>query len=230
MKIVSRDKYIDRRVKAGQWLSLGALVVLGGSLIVFFTREEMWSLTMLIGSVGFIMSVAGSYYTDRFSGPMAQHLKVPELLKGLDDTHTLLMYSGPVPFMLVDPGGVTVLVVKNQGGTVAFQNNRWQHQQRLRFFRQMAGQESLGRPELQGEALVDQVVKYLKRVLPEALEIPVRAIAVFIDPDVQLEADSAPIPSLRASKVKGWLRGPGRRPALPAETRAEVLKAFDIEA
>ncbi len=62
----------------------------------------------------------------------------------MSDEYTLLIYRGPVPFVLVEPGGVTVLTVKSHAGKVVYTQNGWQHQQKWGFLRRFAGQEAVG--------------------------------------------------------------------------------------
>ncbi len=228
MRILSRETYIRRATTAGKWLTLISLGLLGSSFIVYMTRMEWWYITLTLASLGFICSVFGSYYGDRFAGPLAHHIRIPEALKGFDDDYALLVYQTPAPFVLVEPSGLTVILVKNQGGVVTYTNGKWRHRQAGRFFRQMGGQEALGRPDDHARLLVADVQRYLRKRLPQGVEIPVRAIVVFIAPKVQLDAADSPLPALRAEKVKGWLRGPGRRPVLSAELRRNLAEALDL--
>lgn len=229
MRVIVKNTYIDHRIKLAQWLPLVALGFLAGSMLVSWKQPDQWNLTLLLVGLGFIFSVAGSYYVDRFGGRLPHFVKVPEALKGLDDEYTLLVYRLPVPFVLVEPGGLTVIQVKGQGGEVSYRNGHWRHSQSWRFFRQLGGQESLGQPDRQARELENRLVKYLRRRLPDTVEVPVRGIVLFIDPEVHLEAEDAPVPALRAVKLKGWLRSKeGRRPTLPVETRRQLAEALGI--
>jgi len=228
MRIVAKEAYIRRATGAGKWLTLVALGLLGLSFIIYMLNVNWWFVTLVLGGLGFVCSVLGSYYGDRFAGPQAYHLRVPEMLKGFDDDYSLLVYTTPVPFVLVEPGGLTVLLVKNQGGSVTYSNGKWRHKQAGRFFRQMGGQEALGRPENYAALLVADLQRYLRKRLPQVEDIPVRALIVFIAPKVELDAADSPVPALRAEKVKGWLRGPGRRPALPGEMRRALVQALGL--
>ena len=228
MRIVAKETYIRRATGIGKWLTLFSLLLLGLSLVIYMVRVDLWFVTLSLGGLGFVFSVVGSYYGDRFAGPLAHHVRVPEALKGLDDEHTLLVYKTPAPFVLIEPSGLTVLLVKNQGGTVTYANGKWRHQQAGRFLRQMGGQEALGRPDEHAALLVSDMQRYLRKRLPDGVEIPVRAVIVFIAPKVQLDAADSPTPALRAEKVKGWLRGPGRRSTLSGELRRQLADALGL--
>lgn len=229
MRIIAREAYIRRATEIGKWLTLLSLALLAASLLLYMTRSELWGIILGLGGLGFVFSVIGSYYGDRFAGALAHHVRIPEALKGLDDEYTLLIYKTPAPFVLLEPSGLTVLLVKNQGGEVTYAHGKWQHKQRGRFFRQMGGQEALGRPDEHAQLLVAEMQRYLRKRLPEGVDVPVRAVIVFIAPKVQLDAAESPIPALRAEKLKGWLRGPGKRSALPGVVRQQLAAALGIE-
>ncbi len=229
MRVIVKNTYIERRIKLAQWLPLVALGLLAGSMLVSWKQPDQWNLTLALVGLGFIFSVAGSYYVDRFGGRLPHFAKVPEALKGLDDSYTLLIYRLPAPFVLVEPGGLTAIQVKGQGSEVSYRDGHWRHSQRWRFFRQFGGQESLGEPDYQARKLEKRLVQYLRKRLPDTVETPVRSVVLFIDPDVHLEAEGSPVPALRAAKLKGWLRSKeGRRPALSGETRRQLAEALGI--
>lgn len=228
MRVIAREGYIRRATTAGKWLTLISLGLLALSFAVYMIRVEWWFITLGLGSVGFIFSVMGSYYGDRFAGPLAHHVRIPEALKGFDDDYILLEYKTPVPFVLVEPGGLTVILVKSQGGIVTYANGKWRHKQAARFFRQLSGQEALGRPDDYAQLLVADLSRYLRKRMVEEAQIPIRAIIVFVAPKVQLEAADSPVPSLRAEKVKGWLRGPGKRPTLSADLRHRLSEVLGL--
>jgi hypothetical protein len=68
----------------------------------------------------------------------------------------------------------------------------------------------------------------LSRHLPD-LEVPIRAVIVFVNPDVTLDADVSPVPALHTKKLKAWLRGPGTMKPLPDAVHRELADAFGIE-
>lgn len=228
MKIVANETYIERREKAGEVIPMVAMGCLLGSVVLSVTQPEWFVLTMGLTLLGFLLSLAGSFFLDRFVGERAHHKTVPAALKGLDDRYTLIMYELPVPFVLVEPGGVSTILPKNHGGEITYEGGRWLHQQKARLLRQIGGQEALSRPERQVEGQVKKIESYLEERLPEDTEVPVRGLLLFTNPELHLEADDAPVPAIRAAKLKNWLRGPGRLTNLPSETRAQIKEALEI--
>ena len=228
MKIVANESYIEKRTKLGEVLPLVSLGLLAGSLALTYFRPEWMGLTVVIVLLGFFASVAGSYYVNRFAGSMPMFKELPKLLKGLSDQYTLLLYELPISFVLVEPGGLTAIKVKNQSGKISFHAGKWEHDQRLRLLRQFGGEESVGKPDEQAAALVKDLEKYLAERLPAGVEVPVRGLALFINPEAHLDTDESPLPVLWSGELKGWLRGKGKRAPLPAETRYALEEALGL--
>jgi hypothetical protein len=229
MRIIRNERRIEVLSSVGQYASLGGLLVLLAGLIISFVRP-MWLLPVAISmAVGFTLSVVGGFFADRFVGPLAHHTALAEVLKGLDYRHTLLQYVLPADHVLLEPGGCTVFVVKSQGGEVTYeggQKGRWRHKQRGKIFRRLVGQAGVGRPDREARDEVERLEDYLAERLEEADEIPVRAAIVFVNEEVQLEADESPVPAFYRKKVKDWLRGPGDLRPLPEELQQQLTEAL----
>ena len=228
MRIVANEAYIERRAKLGEILPLLSLGLLVGSLVLTYLQPEWTGVTMIMVLLGFFASIAGSYYVNRFTGNMPMFKELPKILKGLSDEYTLLMYKLPVPFVLVEPGGLTTIKVKNQSGEIGFHEGKWEHNQRMKFLRQFGGEESLGKPDAQAAAQAQDLEKYLAKRLPADVAVPVRGVALFISPEAQLDTAQSPLPVLWSGELKNWLRNKGHRPTLPAETRRALAKALEI--
>ncbi len=231
MRLISNEKHISSRKKIGERAPFVGLVLLAVSTVLVFLKPEwLWG-TMALVWVGFMVSLAGSYLGDRYVGPNAGHRRIPESLKGLDGSYTLLMYKTSVPFVLAEPGGLTVLSVKSQGGTITYADGKWRQRQKLGLLRRFAGQESLGRAhkgaEIEQSILLDQ----LRKLLPDGMTVPVRTLLVFTHPDVvlQVDEDSVPVPAVRASELKRWLRRTPLRPQLPEAVQQALRTALRLD-
>ncbi len=229
MRVIADEKRIKRRTKVGEIVPLVALAVLLVATVLIFAKPEwMWT-TMVLVWVGLLLSLTGSYLAERYVGPLAHHKKVVEALEKLDDNHILLLYTLPVPFVLVEPGGVTTITVSSHGGEIAYRDGHWVHHERLSLFRRLAGQESLRHVVRQAALDEETMRRFLAERLPD-VEVPVRGVLLFIHPDAQLEARDAPIPAFRPSRLRRWLRRSGRRDPLPEEVHRRLLEALGIEA
>lgn len=229
MHIVRNQRRINILSDVGQYASLGGLLALLAGLVISFTRPR-WLIPMLASvTVGFILSVAGGYLASRYAGSLAHHQALAEMLKGLDYRHTLLQYVLPASHVLLEPGGCTVFVVKTQGGEVAYEDGKWKHHQRGKIFRQIVGEERLGAPHLEAEREIRKLERYLDQHVDGAERVPVRAAIVFVNPDVQVEADDSPVPAFYRKKVKAWLRGRGNLEPLPDDARHQLAKALGTD-
>ncbi|MCU0521249.1 MAG: hypothetical protein MUF84_11220 [Anaerolineae bacterium] len=230
MQVISNAAHISSRRKIGERAPFVGLVILAVSAVLVFLKPEWLWATMALVWLGFMVSLAGSYLGDRYVGPNAGHKRIPEALKGLDSGYTLLMYRTSVPFVLLEPGGLTVLSLKSQGGSITFANGKWQQRQKMSLLRRFAGQESLGRPQQIAESERQSVLDQLKKLLPDGVQVPVRTVLVFTNPDVVLrvDEDTVPVPSVRAAELKRWLRRTPMRPQLPDSAHRAIRDALNL--
>ena len=231
MRIIANESKIERRAKIGEIAPFAGLIVLVLATVLIFARPEwMWG-TLALVWVGLLISLTGGYLGDRYVGAQAHHKRVPESLKGFDDDFVLLMYSASVPFVFVEPGGINVVTVKSQAGEVRYEDERWRHNQKLGWLRRFAGQESLGRPDKLARAEVEVLEGTLNDHLADfddvaVQDIPIRPVVVFTHPDVQLQAEEAPVPALRAAEFKRWLRRHPLTPPLSDKVHRALAEAL----
>jgi len=228
MRIIRNERRIRVLSFIGQYATLAGLLALLASLILSWARPEWLVLMLLSMTLGIILSVVGGFFADRYASPLAHHDALTRALKGLDDQYILLQYVLPASHVLLEPGSCTVFVVKAQGGQVTCEDGRWKHRQRGKFFRQFAGQEAVGAPDLEAGRQVHKLERYLASHLP-GVEVPVQAAIVFVNPDVTLDAAASPVPAFYGKKVKAWLRGPGKRKPLPADTHRRLAEALGVD-
>jgi hypothetical protein len=227
MRIIRNERRIKVSHSIGQYATMGGMVVLIGGLIISFTKPEWFAITVGSLALGFILSIVGSFFLDRFVGPHAHHDALAAALKGLDDRYTLFQYVLPATQVLLGPGGCTVFLIKTQGGQVTYQERgRWKHGQRGKFFRQFAGQEAVGAPDLDAELQTQKLNRWLSSQLPD-VEIPIRPAIVFVNPDVKLDADGSSVPTFYGKKVKSWIRGPGKLKPLPDATYRQLAETLE---
>jgi hypothetical protein len=230
MRLISNESQIKIRTRMGELAPLVGLGLLVAATVVTFGKPE-WSWAMLIVVwVGFVVVIIGGFFGGRYVGPLAHHKKVPEALKGLENSFMLLMYKTPAPFVVVDAGGCTTIMVRSQSGQIIYQNGKWRHQEKMGWLKRFAGQEGVGRPDQMAQLEMEDLQRFLRKRLPEGAEVPVRPVILFVHPDAVVEVEGSPIPVFRAAELKRWLRREGRRPNLPKETLEALYAALGIEA
>lgn len=230
MRISANEKGIARRQKIGKTSTLLGFLFLITAVVISFLRVSSALLVqagfLAAMVVGVVLSFIGGYYGERFVGPQAHHVKVREALKRLDHQYVLFQYTLPTPHVLLGPEGLTVIVVKSQPGTVTYADGKWTHRQRMKFFRQLAGQEALGAPDEDVNVEIARLRRYLKERLPE-VDVPVRGGVLFVHPEVKLNLDNPPVPVFQGGReLRAWLRGPGMGKPLPADVKKRVEEAL----
>jgi hypothetical protein len=228
MRIIRNERHIRTRSFIGRYATLAGLLVLLASLVISYVKPDWILLMLACVTLGIILSMVGGYFADRYAGPLAHHDALVGALKGLDDHHVLLQHVLPASHVMVEPGGCTIFVVKAQEGQVTCQGEgRWKHRHRGKLFRQFAGQETLGAPDVEAGTQARKLERWLAGHLPD-VEVPVRAAIVFVNPDVTLDAAGSPVPAFYGKKVKAWLRGPGKLKPLPGDVGRQLAEALSI--
>jgi hypothetical protein len=147
-----------------------------------------------------------------------------ESLKGLDRKYALMLFASPTNYLLIEPSGVTVFVVRTQEGKISYRDGKWKRRENLlRFW--FGRDEPLGDPTEDLNEELQKVQRVLNEKLP-TLKIPLRGIIVFSHPRAVLDIEPSPIVALRADELKDYLRGPGRLKDLPASIQRKVREAL----
>lgn len=235
MRITINEKKVRRQTLIGRIALYGSLaILLGGVLLSLFGQRIgllnpdnlglFYALYIGILVAGFGLSRVGMHYGNRYLTPMRPERVLRDHLKGLDRKYALMLFQLPVDYVLVEPGGVTVLIVKAQGGPVAYKGGRWSRRESI--FRQWFGREEpLGNPTGDATESLASINEILVQKLP-TLKIPQRAIIIFSDPGAKLDVEPSPIPVLRADGLKDYLRGEGKWKELPASIQRQMREAL----
>lgn len=208
MKIIKNEKLIKRNGTIGQWLSLGALAVLGFGMYLSFTRPELFTYSLICLAVGFIMTQVGMYMGTRYGRSPRPDEKLDTGLKGLHSEFNIYHYSTPVSHLLVGPSGVWAILPYQQGGQVLYEKNRWKLKGGgfLQAYMRIFGQEGLGRPDIEAENEMQAVRKFFEKNM-DGMSIPeVKAVLVFTNEKVELDAGDSPIPAMKLKQLKEFLR------------------------
>ena len=234
MRIIVDDKKYKRMALLGRVSLFGSLAILMGGLLLTLFGQQIGLLNpqnttlfmvVYIGILllGFAVSRLGFYFGNRYLSPTRPDAVLREGLKGLDRKYTLLIFQGPTNYMLVEPGGITVFVVRNQEGPVAYQGGKWKRGENL--FKFWFGRdEPLGDPSADLTTEMGKVNKALTEKMPN-LKVPLRGAVVFSSPKVVLDAEPSPIAVLRIEDVKDFIRGAGKLKELPNSIQRKMREA-----
>jgi len=229
MQIVKNENLITRNARISSIVTLVSLVVLGVGMYITFTRPDLINLSIIALLLGFLLSQVGIFLTNRWGRKPRPDQMLDSALKGLDKHYALYHYQAPPAHVLVGPAGVWVINTKHQRGTITYQKNRWRQKGGGFFFAYLKAfaQEGIGRPDLEIESDIEGLEKYLRKRLP-ALELPpIQAVLVFFHPEVELQVDGAPAPTLPANKLKDFIRKVAKGKSLNPEIAQAIQGALE---
>ena len=220
MKSIKNETLIKRNAKIGGWTSIAALVVLGLGMYISFTRPELFIYSLLALLLGFTLTQIGMYMGNKFGRSPRPDEKLDAGLKGLQNEFVMYHYTTPVSHLLVGPAGVWVMKPYHQRGQVTFKKNRWRMSGGgfLQNYMRIFGQEGLGRPDIEIESDIHALKKHLSKTLDESEMPEINSLMVFTNDEVEIDADSPPIPAMKLKQVKEFIRQKAKEKKLSAET------------
>lgn len=228
MKIIKNEKLIKRNSVIGQWLSLGALVVLGLGMYISFAKPDLFTYSLICLLIGFIMTQVGMYMGSRWGRSPRPDEKLDSGLKGMHSEFTLYHYATPASHLLVGPSGVWALLPYHQRGKIFFEKNRWKLKGGglLQGYMRIFGQEGIGRPDIDAENEVITVRKFLTKNMEESTIPEIKAILVFTSDEVELEAGDSPVPAMKLKQLKEFMRQNSKNRVLTSAQIAEITGLF----
>ena len=118
------------------------------------------------------------------------------------------------------------LLPYRQRGEVTYTKNRWRVGKGgfMQAYMSIFGQEGIGRPDLEAEGEIAAVRKLLAKKLSEG-EIPeVHAALVFMNEEVDLQIEGAPLPAMKIKQLKDFMRQKGKEKPL-GQTQLVAIKS-----
>ena len=220
MKSIKNETLIKRNAKIGGWTSIAALIVLGLGMYISFTRPELFIYSLLALLLGFTLTQIGMYMGNKFGRSPRPDEKLDAGLKGLQNEFVMYHYTTPVSHLLVGPAGVWVMKPYHQRGQVTFKKNRWRMSGGgfLQNYMRIFGQEGLGRPDIEIESDIQALKKHLSKTMDESEMPEINSLMVFTNDEVEIDADSPPIPAMKLKQVKEFMRQKAKEKKLSAET------------
>jgi hypothetical protein len=229
MKIIKNQKLIQRNGKIGQYLSLGALAVLGIGMYISFNKPEWFAYSVLCLLLGFALTQVGMYMGNRWGRSPRPDEKIDSGLKGLHSEFNMYHYSTPASHFLLGPAGAWVLLPYHQRGRVEFKNNRWRLSGGglLQGYMRIFGQEGLGQPHADAKSEVSSLQKFLEKRLDPADVPEVQALVVFTNDDIELQANEAPIPVLKLKQLKDFMRQHSKNRVISSQDIQKIAQILD---
>jgi hypothetical protein len=236
MRIYIDEKKVKRQALIGRIALFGSLAILvGGLLLTLFGQQiGLFSLDNLgmfyviytvILVAGFGISRVGMFYGNRYLAATRPEMVLRECLKGMERTFTLMVFQQPVDYYLIEPGGVTVLIMKTQAGKIDFKGGKWKSRQGMLSF-WLGRDEPLGNPDQEATESMAKINKIFTEKIPN-LKIPLRSVIVFSNPKAELELEPSAIKVLRSPALKDYLRGEGKLKEVPKSIQRQIRTALN---
>ena len=226
MKIIKNEKLIKRNSTIGNYLSLGALVVLGIGMYISIKRTDLFPYALVALMAGFFMTQIGIYMGTRYGRSPRPDEKLDAGLKGLQNEFSMYHYTTPASHLMVGPAGVWLLFPYHQRGQVTFRKKRWQMSGGgfLQGYMRIFGQEGIGRPDIDIDNETRALKKYLSKQMDEN-EIPeINAMLVFTSDEVEIEAADTPVPAMKVKQIKDFFRQKAKEKPI-GQTQLAAVKA-----
>lgn len=237
MRIVVNEAKVKRESNIGKFAIYGSLAILMGGLALTLFGQQWGILTpdnialfyiiyLAILFSGLVVSRVGMYYGNRHLSPRRPELALREQLKGMDRKCSLLLFTEPCDYILIEPSGVTAIIYKTQNGLITYKGNLWKFKTTV-VNRLFGREEPLGDPKKEIDLALTRLNAVFTEKIPDQ-KIPLRGVVVFGGAEAVLEVDPTPYAVLRVDKLKDYLRGEGKLREVPAATQKAVREALGV--
>ncbi|MBN2555956.1 MAG: hypothetical protein JXA97_08460 [Anaerolineales bacterium] len=186
----------------GKFAIFAGLALLGYGFYISLKRDASTvSLLIILASVGTVITQVGSILFAKYGQKPRPDQVLDESLKGLSSSHALFHYALNTDHALLGPAGAVAVIAYQVNGTVIYEKDGY-------YVRGGGGLFGGGRKKkLRGiEKTVMREARELDKVLrwafPDRDDIEVQPLVIFVNENVKVEADSAPIQSAHAQKAK----------------------------
>lgn len=206
MRVVRNIGYVKRRKRLARWSALGGFAMLGATFWLAL-EPSLILLAYVPLLVGTLVFHFGMQQIAKWSRNPRNDVLLDSRLQQFPDKYELVHYASlgkrTVEHMLLHPGGVLVLTVRELPGQVVHRNGRWRKRGAgLGRLFGMGGPQ-LGNPTYQTETDVEAVRRHLQEA---GLEVEVDGAIVFINPLVELDVEEPDFPVMNADGLPEFVR------------------------
>jgi len=229
MKRLADERKIARNARLGKILMYGGLVIVVVGMFVV-SRNPDWSTFALVPALAGLMAVQfGSAFMARWSRRPRLDEVADDTLKGLDGRYALLHYELATPHALFAPSGVYALILRTEDGEIRYRDGRWERTTTGRGLRR-GGTRTIRSVETLARSDAEAMASALRKRLPEAAQIPVEPLLMFIHPRAVVHSESSPIPAFHAKKAKEAVRRLPKHAAVTEEQLAQLAQRLRLVA
>jgi hypothetical protein len=226
MKTIVNEQFVQRRANLAKWALFGGMAILALGFVLSLSRRG--TLALLIGSLllGWLLSTVGSANTMRWVRRPRADEAMAEAIKGFDDRYRLYHYLLPAPHVLLSPAGLFVLTAMRHEGRIRYEAGKWRRDFSLWRAVRFMTEEGLGRPDSLAAAEAASLRNWLAEQ-PEAPDVEVHSVLLFVHPTVELEATDTPRPALVPDELGRLLSKHRASTPLDKRTYQRLRALFD---
>jgi hypothetical protein len=225
MRTVLNEALVSNRATRARRVVTLAIAMMLLAVALSFNAQFLLPAYVIV-IVGTIMLHWGGRAVGKWIGEPRFDQSLAKALKNVNHGYQLYSYVLPADHVIVGPSGLFVLKVKPHDGDISCRGNKWHRAFRWQHLWRLLSQESLGNPTKQANEEADKARRFLSDRLPD-VNVPIRPLVVFIDPNANLEVVDPSVPVLHLRDVKAHLREAKHGEAIPAKTLQALLSAFD---
>ncbi len=231
MRVYVNEKKVSFRRRVANIASVVGLgVLIGGMAITLQVRPDnprygLW-VSVALGAllVGFVAAQIGNYNLRHFARHPRPDEQVDKALKGLDDKYAIYHWLLPADHVLLGPGGLFVIVVRDTKDPVIAHGTKWR--QPFKFTRVLGlfGQEGLGDPV--GEALdqTERLRRWLQKTDPDFV-VDITPL-VFFTNAIPLTREQPDVPPVLPKELKKFIRTRAKEARLSEEMYRRLRDLF----
>ncbi len=234
MRVYTNNQLITSRAKWAKRIAPMTMFFLIGGLITNFmsmSQPQYFQPTLILLALGFIFATTSSHLVNRWVREPRADQVLSTTLKKFGNDFALFNYTAPPPHVLLTPGRLYAVVVKNQDGQITVNGRRFSRKFTWnRFFRFFAD-EGLGAPAAEAENRVDKLDKFLRKNLGEGDLPEIKPLILFTHKDVDLTVENSDIAVMRTNELKTYLRDQEKSRTIPPPQRHKLsqLLAGQVE-
>ena len=226
MQLYRNDRYIKRNKTLGRIMMFGGLGASFAAVIIVFVNSSLVSLALILMLGGGLFSQLGTGVHNRFGRSPRMDEALDDSLKGLGDNYAMFHYYLGTDHALFTPAGVFALVPRDEQGTIHYESDRWIYTPAKRRFGR--GQKPIKGIERDTTRDVNALKQSLSKRLPDAQQIVVTPLLVFVANDTTVDTDNAPFPAVHIKKLKSYIRRQDRQKSLSAEEIRELAGILNV--
>lgn len=232
MKAITNTDIIESRSTWARRIAPVTMLFLVAGLISNFlsiNQPQYFRYTLILLALGFLFATVSSHLVSRWVREPRGDQVLTATLKKFGNDFILFNYTTSVPYILLTPSRLYVIVVKQQSGQITVNGQRFTQKFSWGRLLRLFADEGLGAPVSEGQANVKKLEKLLSKELADD-ELPeIKPIIIFANKEVELSVNNPPIPVMRSNELKTYLRENDKIRSISASQRKALVEIIGGE-